>query len=161
MRKRWAGLATTIAVVSSLLALNGAIDSAKADSSDGQTWTVFAAGDIATNAANGGADEANAALIKAGIAQDPDHSRVLMLGDGAYPDGSYQTYLDQYDKTAGANDGWGQFKDKTFPAPGNHDYGQSMSLSDAGYRQYWDPTLQAVNGDHGETSGDTLQDTSG
>jgi hypothetical protein len=161
VRKRWAGLATTIAVVSSLLALNGAIETAKADTSSGETWTLYAAGDVATAANNGGADEANAALIKAGIAADPDHTRVLMLGDGAYPDGSYQTYLDQYDKTAGANDGWGQFKDKTFPSPGNHDYGQSMSLSDAGYRQYWDPTLRAVNGDHGETSGDTLQDGTG
>ena len=159
--KRWAGLATTIAVFSSVLALNGAIDSAKADSNSGETWTVFAAGDIATATNNGGADEANAAIIKAGIAQDPDHTRVLMLGDGAYPDGSYQTYLDQYDKTAGANDGWGQFKDKTYPAPGNHDYGQSMSLSDAGYRQYWDTTLKALDGDHGETSGQTLQDDQG
>ena len=161
VRQRWAGLATTIAVVCSLLAMNGGLNSAKADSSDGQTWTLYAAGDIATAANNGGADEANAALIKAGIAADPDHTRVLMLGDGAYPDGSYQTYLDQYDKTNGANDGWGQFKDKTYPAPGNHDYGQSMTLSDAGYRQYWDSTLQALNGDHGETSGDTLADTSG
>ena len=157
--KRWAGLATTIAVVSSLLALNGAIDSAKADSSPGETWTVFAAGDIAMP--SGGADEANAAIIKAGIAQDPDHTRVLMLGDGAYPDGSYQTYLDQYDKTSNGDNGWGDFKDRTYPAPGNHDYGQQMSLSDAGYRQYWDPILRAVNGDHGETSGDTLKDQSG
>ena len=157
--KRWAGLATTIAVVSSLLALNGAIDSAKADSSPGETWTVFAAGDIAMP--SGGADEANAAIIKAGIAQDPGHTRVLMLGDGAYPDGSYQTYLDQYDKTSNGDNGWGDFKDRTYPAPGNHDYGQQMSLSDAGYRQYWDPILQAVNGDHGETSGDTLKDQSG
>jgi hypothetical protein len=161
VRKRWAGLATTIAVLSSFVALNGIVESAKADSNDGQTWTLFAAGDIATSANNGGADEANAALIKAGIAADPDHTLVAMLGDGAYPDGSYQTYLDQYDKTNGANDGWGQFKDKTYPAPGNHDYGQQMSLSDAGYRQYWGPILQAVNGDHGETSGDTLKDTSG
>ena len=84
--KRWAGLATSIALVSSLLALNGAIDAAKADSSSGQTWTVFAAGDVA--APNAGGDEQNAAIIAAGIAQDPDHSRVLMLGDGAYPDGT-------------------------------------------------------------------------
>ena len=157
-RRRWAGLATTIAIVSSLLALNGAIDSAKADSS-GQTWTVFAAGDIASP--TGGADEANAAIIKAGIAADPDHTRVLMMGDGAYPDGSYQTYLDQYDKTNNGGNGWGDFKDKTYPAPGNHDYGQTMSLLDGGYRQYWDPILQAVNGDHGETSGDTLSDSTG
>jgi len=156
--RRWAGLAATIALLSSLLAVN-AIAQATAGSSSGDTWTVFAAGDIATP--SGGADEANAALIKAGIAADPDHTRVLMMGDGAYPDGTYQTYLDQYDKTNNGDNGWGDFKDKTYPAPGNHDYGQSMSLLDGGYRQYWDPILQAVNGDHGETSGDTLQDSTG
>jgi hypothetical protein len=160
VRKRWTGLATTVLLMASVLAVNSVID-AKADTSSGETWTVFASGDIATDAANGGADEANAAIIKAGIDQDPAHTRVLMLGDGAYPDGTYQTYLDQYDKANNGNNGWGQFKDKTFPAPGNHDYGQKMSLSDAGYRQYWDPILQAVNGDHGETSGDTLADNAG
>jgi hypothetical protein len=161
VRKRWTGLATTIAVISSFLALNGVVNSAKADSS-GQTWTLYAAGDIAR--AQTGADEQTAAIIEAGIKADPDHTKVAMLGDGAYPDGTYQTYLSAYDKSTGpnaTNDGWGQFKADTYPAPGNHDYGQQMSLSDAGYRQYWDSTLQAVNGDHGDTSGDTLNDTSG
>jgi hypothetical protein len=155
---RWAGLATTIALIASSVALNGALQSARADSS-GQTWTLYAAGDIARS--QSGADEQLAAIVNAGIKADPAHTRVAMLGDGAYPDGSYQTYLDVYDKTAGSNDGWGQFKDETYPAPGNHDYGQSMTLSDGGYRQYWDSTLRALNGDHGETSGDTLSDTSG
>jgi hypothetical protein len=154
VRKRWTGLATTIAVVSSLLAINGAIESAKADSS-GQTWTLYAAGDIASPLS--GADELNAVIVKNGIAADPDHTRVAMLGDGAYPDGSLQTYNDQYGK-AGS---WGDFKDKTYPTPGNHDYGQKMGPSDSGYRMYWDSTLQALNGDHGETSGDTLTDQSG
>src|SRR5207253_1656865 len=44
VRKRWAGLATTIAVLSSLLALNGAIDSAKADSASGRTMGQSDAG---------------------------------------------------------------------------------------------------------------------
>jgi hypothetical protein len=155
VRQRWAGLATTIAVVSSLLALNGAIESAKADNSSGQTWTLFAAGDVASPLS--GADELNAVIVKNGVAADPDHTRVAMLGDGAYPDGSIDTYNREYGK-AGS---WGDFKDKTYPVPGNHDYGRQMSASDAGYRMYWDSTLQALNGDHGETSGDTLKDQSG
>ncbi|MDQ1517193.1 MAG: hypothetical protein QOE80_3023, partial [Actinomycetota bacterium] len=154
VRKRWAGLATTIAVVSSLLALNGAIETAKADTA-GQTWTLYASGDVASP--NSGGDEQNAAVIKNGIAADPDHTRVAMLGDGAYPDGSLATYQAEYGK-AGS---WGDFKDKTYPVPGNHDYGQTMGPSDAGYRMYWDSTLQALNGDHGDTSGDTLSDNSG
>src|SRR5579884_978531 len=83
VRQRWAGLATTIAIVSSCLAVNGAVQFAKADTS-GQTWTLYAAGDIAR--AQSGADEQLAAIVKAGIAADPDHTKVAMLGDGAYPD---------------------------------------------------------------------------
>ena len=158
VRKRWTGLATTIAVVSSLLAINGAIESAKADSASGQTWTLYAAGDVARP--NFGSDEMNAALVKAGIAADPDHTRVLMLGDGAYPDGAYQTYLDNYDKTQVGGGGWGDFKDKTLPVPGNHDYGQKMGPSDAGYRQYWDPILQKLD-KSGWGDGDVLSDQSG
>src|ERR1051325_4256120 len=89
VRKRWTGLATTVAMMASLLAVNGIID-AKAEGPSGQTWTLFAAGDIASP--NTGADELIAAQIKDGIAADPDHSRVLMLGDGAYPDGTIDTY---------------------------------------------------------------------
>ncbi len=157
VRQRWAGLATTIAIVSSCLAVNGAVQFARADSS-GQTWTLYAAGDVAR--AQTGGDEQTAAIIKAGIAADPDHTRVAMLGDGAYPDGSYHTYLDVYDKTAGLNDGWGQFKDQTYPAPGNHDYGQQMGPLDDGYRQYWDPILQKMDKSNGG-DGDTLSDQSG
>jgi hypothetical protein len=157
VRQRWAGLATTIAVVSSCLAVNGAVQFAKADTS-GQTWTLYAAGDIAR--ADSGADEQIAAIIKAGVNADPDHTRVAMLGDGAYPDGSLQTYQDVYDKTTTGGDGWGQFKDKTFPTPGNHDYGQQMGPSDAGYRQYWDPFLQTVDKSNGG-DGDVLSDHSG
>jgi hypothetical protein len=155
VRKRWAGLATTIAIVSSCLAVNGAVQFAKADSSPGETWTLYASGDIASPLS--GADELNAALVKAGIAADPDHTRVAMLGDGAYPDGSLQTYQQQYGKPGS----WGDFKDVTYPVPGNHDYGQKMGPSDNGYRTYWDSVLQAVDGDHGETSGNTLSDQSG
>jgi len=160
VRQRWAGLATTIAIVSSCLAVNGAVQFAKADSS-GQTWTLYAAGDVAR--ADSGADEQTAAIIKAGIAADPDHTRVAMLGDGAYPDGSYQTYLNAYDKSTGpgaTNDGWGQFKDVTYPTPGNHDYGQQMGPLDDGYRQYWDPILQKMD-KSGGGDGDTLSDHSG
>jgi hypothetical protein len=157
VRKRWTGLATTIAVVSSLLVLNGAIDSAKADSTSGATYTLFAAGDVASPTSGG--DELNAAVIKAQMT-DPAHTRVAMLGDGAYPDGSYATYMAEYDKTQGDNNGWGQFKDQTLPVPGNHDYGQVMGPSDDGYRQYWDPILSKMDKSNGG-SGDTLSDHSG
>ena len=152
MRQRWTGLAASVALVASLFALNGTVRA----EADGPTWSGLdsvRAGDVAK--CDGGADELNAAIIKRGVDADPDHTRVLLLGDGAYPDGSYQTYLDCYDKTAGSNDGWGQFKDKTFPVPGNHDYGQKVSVANAGYRRYWAPILDplaAASG--GNTSAD-------
>ena len=54
-------------------------------------------------------DEATAALVaRIGGA-------VFTLGDNAYPDGRTRDY-----SCYGAS--WGQFKDRTYPSPGNHDY---------------------------------------
>jgi hypothetical protein len=69
---------------------------------------VVAAGDIATCSGTG--DEATARLI-GGI-----DGTVLALGDNAYPDGSAEDFDECYDPT------WGRFKDRTKPAPGNHEY---------------------------------------
>ena len=148
--KRWTGLATSVAMVASLLALPGTIG-AKAADAPGQTWTLYAAGDIGDP--DSGADEAIAGLIKAGIAADPDHTRVAMLGDGAYPDGSIDTYNREYGKPGS----WGDFKDKTYPVPGNHDYGTQMTASNGGYRQYWDSRLQQFEA----AGGNVLSDQSG
>ena len=145
--KRWTGLATTLALVSSLLVLNSTLG-AKAADAPGQSWTLYAAGDIA--APDSGSDELNAALIKQGIAADPDHTRVLMLGDGAYPDGSLATYDREYGK-AGS---WGDFRDKTYPVPGNHDYGTQMTSSNGGYRQYWQARLAEMESAGGQTMSD-------
>ena len=41
---------------------------------------------------------------------------VFTVGDNAYPDGTASNYSGAYDP------GWGSFKAKTYPAPGNHDY---------------------------------------
>ena len=139
MRKRWTGLATSVVLIASALAVQGTI-AAKANHVPGGSWTLYAAGDI--GAPDSGSDELNAALIKDGIAADPDHTRVLMLGDGAYPDGSLATYEREYGK-AGS---WGDFKDKTYPVPGNHDYGTDMTESNAGYRQYWNARLERDGG---------------
>jgi hypothetical protein len=152
--KRWTSLATAVAVVTSLLALNSVID-AEAQTNLGETWTLYTAGDVASP--NSGADELNAVLVRNGIAADPDHTRVAMLGDGAYPDGSELTYNQEYGKPGS----WGDFKDKTYPAPGNHDYGKKMGPLDDGYRAYWNGQLTALNGNHDGTSGDTLRDQSG
>jgi 3-phenylpropionate/trans-cinnamate dioxygenase ferredoxin reductase subunit len=46
VRKRWTGLATTLALLSSALVLNGTLG-AEAHDAPGQPWTIFAAGDVA------------------------------------------------------------------------------------------------------------------
>jgi acid phosphatase type 7 len=70
---------------------------------------IVAAGDIANCAGEG--DEATAKLV-AGI----DGATVLTLGDNAYPDGSAQDFEECYEPS------WGQFKERTRPIPGNHEY---------------------------------------
>ena len=73
--------------------------------------TGAAAGPVVTIAGDiGGHEEETAKLVEA---IDPDY--VLSAGDNAYDDGTRADY-EKYDAT------WGRFKDKTYPAPGNHDY---------------------------------------
>jgi 3',5'-cyclic AMP phosphodiesterase CpdA len=80
--------------------------------------TVYAAGDIARCAhpdpAWSGA-AATAALVDAGLAADP-HAALLVLGDLAYPGGTAAAFANCYAPT------WGKFKERTWPAPGNHEY---------------------------------------
>jgi acid phosphatase type 7 len=70
---------------------------------------IVAAGDIADCAKKG--DEKTAKLVE-GI----DGATVLALGDLAYPDGSAEDFKECYEPT------WGQFKERTEPIPGNHEY---------------------------------------
>jgi len=80
--------------------------------------TVYTAGDIARCAyrdpAYSGAAE-TARTVAAGLAADPQ-AVVLTLGDHTYPHGKTKEFTDCYDPT------WGKFKDRTWPAPGNHEY---------------------------------------
>ena len=80
---------------------------------------ITAAGDIAGSPVD---SAATAALIDA-IAP----TRVLTLGDNAYPDGTSSDYTSYYDPN------WGRFKAKTSPAPGNHDYHTSGGAGYFGY----------------------------
>jgi acid phosphatase type 7 len=70
---------------------------------------VVSAGDIAVCRTQG--DEATAKLV-----EDIDGATVLTLGDNAYPEGSAEDFNECYEPT------WGEFKNRTKPVPGNHEY---------------------------------------
>jgi 3',5'-cyclic AMP phosphodiesterase CpdA len=70
--------------------------------------TLLAAGDIAGCGTDG--DEQTAALL------DRLPGTVLTLGDTVYDDGSAGEFARCYAPS------WGRFRDRTYPAPGNHDY---------------------------------------
>jgi hypothetical protein len=92
--------------------------------------TVYAAGDIADcgkrPAPQTGAAK-TAALIEAGLARDKD-AVVLTLGDNTYPVGTPEEFENCYQPT------WGRFKQRTHPAPGNHDYYTPQAI---GYYAYF------------------------
>jgi len=71
------------------------------------TATMIAVGDIATCNAEG--DSATAALV------EDLEGTLVTLGDNVYEEGSDETYAQCYDPV------YGQFKDRTRPAIGNHD----------------------------------------
>jgi hypothetical protein len=79
------------------------------------------AGDIASCDDLAGA-EATAKLI------DKIPGTVFAVGDLAYPDGSEEQFANCYGPT------WGRFKDRTRPAPGNHEY---HSNGASGYVHYF------------------------
>jgi hypothetical protein len=83
--------------------------------------TVAAAGDIASCLQSG--DEETAAVVRA---IDPD--AVLTTGDNVYTSGTAQEFAECYGPS------WGTFRDKTYPAPGNHDY---ETPDAAGYFAYF------------------------
>ncbi|MDB5933567.1 MAG: alkaline phosphatase [Massilia sp.] len=90
--------------------------------------TVYAAGDIAlcqSDPARSSA-AATAAVVAAGLAADP-LAAVLMLGDATYPRGAPAEFTRCYAPT------WGRFRDRTFPAPGNHEYGTPGAAGYFGY----------------------------
>lgn len=80
---------------------------------------VLAAGDIA-DCRKPPPESSSAAKTAALVARElklSEKAFVITLGDHTYPIGAVSEFRDCYDKT------WGQFKGKTFPAPGNHEYG--------------------------------------
>ena len=87
-----------------------------------RSTTLLAAGDIASCASDG--DEQTAALL------DTLPGTVLTLGDTAYDHGSADEFRRCYLPS------WGRFRDRTYPAPGNHDY---QTAGASGYYQFFGP----------------------
>jgi hypothetical protein len=92
-----------------------------------ETMTIVGAGDIAECSPDNNA-QATAALL----ASIP--GTVLALGDNAYPDGTRTQYANCYDNyrlsdgsifDANRTAWWGQYKDRTMPVVGNHEYHSS------------------------------------
>jgi hypothetical protein len=77
----------------------------------GTTYTVVAAGDVCSSGTDPDDCKGTAVVINQ---INPD--AVLTLGDNAYNDGSASDFASEYEPN------WGQFKSKTYPSPGNHDY---------------------------------------
>ena len=95
-----------IVLLGSLSWAQGATSNSSGKSEDA---VLVGAGDIASCDDLAGA-EATAKLI------DKIPGTVFAVGDLAYPDGSDEQFAKCYAPT------WGRFKDRTRPAPGNHEY---------------------------------------
>ena len=82
--------------------------------------TVVAVGDIASCDRDG--DERTAELVRR---INPD--AVLTTGDNVYSSGTPEEFSACYHPS------WGEFREKTHPAPGNHDYGTAGAAGYFGY----------------------------
>ncbi|PWF55096.1 metallophosphoesterase family protein, partial [Massilia glaciei] len=96
----------------------------------GPGHVVYAAGDIASchgrDARHSGA-AATADLVAGRLAHEP-RARVLLLGDIVYGGGTEALFNTCFGPT------WGRFKERTHPAPGNHEY---ISPGARGYFDYF------------------------
>ena len=92
--------------------------------------TVAAAGDVACAASEPVAPDACQMATTAKLIEQADPDAVLALGDLQYPAGTLADFRTSYDRT------WGAFKTKTYPVPGNHEYGTPGA---AGYYSYFGP----------------------
>lgn len=106
------------------------------------TDTILAGGgDIATSGTGKALKTAN--VVKGILANNPNAS-ALTLGDMAYPDGSASDFKNKYNPT------WGQFKSRTYPVLGNHEYytnnaGPAKSYFSSGAKHDLSPTYYAVS----------------
>jgi hypothetical protein len=91
--------------------------------SQGSDPVLVGAGDVASCDDLAGA-EATAKLI------EKIPGMVFVTGDLAYPDGSEEQFAKCYAPT------WGRFKDRTRPAPGNHEYHSGTASA---YSRYFGP----------------------
>jgi Calcineurin-like phosphoesterase len=91
---------------------------------------LVGAGDIAT--CDSKADEATAKLLES------IPGTVFTAGDNAYGEGTARQFRECYDPS------WGRVRDRTWPAPGNHDWG-TKDL--AGYRDYFGAAAVNADGD--------------
>ncbi len=106
------GIAVAIAVA--ILCTSGALLAQESD-------PVFVgAGDIGN--CRGTGDEATSSLVMS------IDGTVFTTGDHAYPNGTATDFADCYDPT------WGQFKARTMPSPGNHEYNTAGA---SGYFDYF------------------------
>jgi len=95
--------------------------SATPPKSDGNTFVLVGAGDIA------GCEDLRGAQATAKLLEKIPGT-VFAAGDLAYEKGSAAEFQNCYGST------WGEFKDRTRPTPGNHEYGEPGA---AAYFQYW------------------------
>jgi hypothetical protein len=94
------------------------------DSSSSSDPVFVGAGDIAS------CDDLSGAYATAKLIEKIPGT-VFAVGDLAYPAGTDEQFANCYSPT------WGRFKDRTRPAPGNHEYN---SGGDSGYVHYWGAT---------------------
>jgi hypothetical protein len=109
--------------------------------------TVAAAGDIACPPTDSDfeGEEASECQQHATAALLADADAVVVLGDLQYPDGTLRTFELGYDPT------WGRYADKTYPAPGNHEYHVDGAT---GYFDYWATKGRPTGGGSGYYSFD-------
>lgn len=99
-----------------------------APSAPGEDVVVMAAGDIACQSSSSQSSTKCRHMDVSDLLIEHNPDAVLALGDLQYEKGELSEFMKQYDPS------WGRVKDKTYPIPGNHEYGTKNA---ADYFEYF------------------------
>lgn len=106
---------TLLVVVALVVVMLAVLLSALASHAAGTTTILAGGGDIATCSGSTCPAKKTADQVNTILNNDPT-ARAVTMGDMAYPDGTASDFKNKYGPT------WGQFKAKTYPVVGNHEY---------------------------------------
>ena len=137
LSRRALGVGTAAALIAAAAVGGAAMQVLGHDVESDDEVSVVAVGDIACDPDDprGERECAHARTAKTAVDLEPD--AVLLLGDIQYPEGELEDFVEP----GGYTGTWSQLHDRTWPAPGNHEWRDADA---AGYQKFFEDRIDGA-----------------